>query len=141
MSEESTRPDLVGMHRAMVEAAAGQDIDGAMLFFAPDAVWNTGATHSGGIYEGAAEIRSFVDDWLDVLDGLEISVLDVSGFGDDVTLIAIEQRIQPPGGTALIEESFQVVAKWLNGRVTDATNYRDIAEARAAAKQLARERG
>ena len=41
MSEESTTPDLVELSQRLTDAINARDIDAAISFYAPDAVWDS----------------------------------------------------------------------------------------------------
>ena len=61
MPEESTTPDPAELTRRAFEAVNQHDIDAVVSFFAPHAVLDGRAV--GGVYEGRAAIRGFLDDW------------------------------------------------------------------------------
>ena len=139
MAKGEAGTDLVRRHREIVEAASRRDFDRVMDLFAPDAVWDTASVV--GVIEGSAAIRALLEDWFGTLVGIEVEAEDVQAFGGDVTLLVVADRANPRGGEGVVERSFPVVATWRGGLVSRATNYVDLAEARAAAEQLASSRG
>ena len=81
--EESTTPDLVKLVRQGFFSAGGRDFDGWMSLFAADAVWDT--SQAGvGIFEGAAAIRSFAEDWAAAYDEWEAEWEEVQDLGNGV---------------------------------------------------------
>ena len=54
-----------------IEAGNRSDLDTAMTFYAPDALWET-SPMGLGVYEGAAAIRAFFEDWLAAYEEFEI---------------------------------------------------------------------
>jgi ketosteroid isomerase-like protein len=62
MHEKSATPDLVELTRGFYEALNRRDLDAAQNLFAPDAVYE--AVSLGATFEGAEEIRRFIEDWL-----------------------------------------------------------------------------
>ena len=61
MPEESTTPDLVELTRRVVEASNHGEVDSALAYFAPDAVWSVGPGLEQ--FEGKAAIRRFWTEW------------------------------------------------------------------------------
>jgi ketosteroid isomerase-like protein len=62
MPEESSAPDAVELTRLAFEAVNQRDIDAIVSFFGPDAVLDGRAV--GGLYEGRAAIRGFLEEWI-----------------------------------------------------------------------------
>ncbi len=138
MSEESTTPDSVEIRR-FIDAASRGDIDVLMGFFAPDAVW-VGSLSGIGRREGAAAIRSFLEDWIGTFEDFEIETEEVHDLGNGVTLSASLQRGRPVGSTGYVQLRYAIVAVWVEGMIERFTTYPDIDAARAAAERLAEER-
>jgi ketosteroid isomerase-like protein len=57
-----------------------------------------------------------------------------------VTFSVSVLRGRPHGASTFVERRVGVVWSWTDGRITRATNYNDIDEARSAAEQLAEDR-
>ena len=139
MSEESTTPDLVERQRQAVEAGGRRDWDGAMTFYAPDAVWDASPTGIGS-FEGAAAIRRFFEDWAGAYEeyGHEIAGSRDLGNGVVFTVLDIVGRLA--GGTGRVHETWSWTATWAEGMCERVVVRSDIDEARAAAERLAQER-
>jgi ketosteroid isomerase-like protein len=139
MPEESTTPDLVEITR-FIDAASRGDIDLLMSFFAPDAVW-VGSLSGIGSLQGAAAIRSFLDDWIGSYQEFEIETEEVLDVGNGVMLSVSLQKGRPVGSTGYVQLRYATVAVWVGGMIERFTTYKDIDQARAAAERLAESRG
>ncbi len=139
MSEESTTPDLVEITR-FNDAASRGDIDLLMSFFAPDAVW-VGSLSGIGSLQGAAAIRSFLDDWIGSYQEFEIETEEVLDVGNGVMLSVSLQKGRPVGSTGYVQLRYATVVVWVGGMIERFTTYKDIDQARAAAERLAQGRG
>ncbi len=138
MSEESTTLDLVELARRQLDAAKRGDVDAALGFFAPGAVWELVALDTKA--EGVAAIRSFLEDWWGTFEDLEVDAEEVVEIGDGVTLSVVLQSGRPAGSTGRVSYRLATVAQWVDDLIVRAANYTDIDEARAAAERLAEER-
>ena len=90
MPEESTTPDPAELTRRAFEAVNQRDIDAVMSFFAPHAVLDGRAV--GGVYEGRAAIRGFLDDWFASFAELRMEVEEFAVLDDGVVLAVVNQR-------------------------------------------------
>jgi ketosteroid isomerase-like protein len=93
-----------------------------------------------GRREGAAAIRSFLEDWIGTFEDFEIETGEVHDLGDGVTLSASLQKGRSVGSTGYVQLRYAIVAVWVEGMIERFTTYPDIDEARAAAERLAEER-
>jgi ketosteroid isomerase-like protein len=135
MSEESTTPDLVELGRLLFSFASDRNLDAALRFYAPDAIFD--ARDVGGVFEGRAAIRHFWADWLDSYDTFEIVVEELLDLGHGVSFVALRQTARLVGSSSEVSLHEAWVASWLDGLIVRVTTYGDIDEARAAAERLA----
>ena len=91
MPEESTTPDPAELTRRAFEAVNQRDIDAVMSFFAPHAVLDGRAV--GGVYEGRAAIRGFLDDWFGFFAELRMEVAEFVVLDDGVVLAVEAKRV------------------------------------------------
>src|SRR5689334_18363026 len=96
MPGESTMPDVVALTRAAFVAVNRRDIDAVMSFFASDAVLDGRAV--GGLYEGRAAIRGFLDDWFASFTELRMDAQDLTVLDGGVVLAVVTQVGRPVGG-------------------------------------------
>jgi len=136
-AEESTTPDLVELTRRSSEA---EDIDTALSFYAPDAVWDA-SPWGMGIFEGHTGIRAFFEDWSGSYDGIEWTAEEILDLGNGVTFAVILQKGRVARSSSSARLRYAAVAVWRDGLITRNTTYTDINKARAAAERLAEERG
>lgn len=136
MSEESATPDLAELARRSIEAP---DPEAVLSFYAPDAVWDS-TPWGMGTFQGKDAVRAFFADWGSSYAHLDWTAEEVLELPNEVTFAVIFQkgRIVESGSVGL---RYAAVAEWRDGLIVRNTTYRDIDEARAAAKRLARERG
>jgi len=140
MSEESTTPDLVELSRLAFEAVNRRDMDAVVSFFAPDAVLDGRA--AGGLYEGRAAIRGFLDDWLGSFAELRYEVEEFVVLDDGVVLAVVYQEARPVGVDGQVHLREGWVIYWsADSLIVRLTTHTDVDEARAAAERLAEERG
>jgi ketosteroid isomerase-like protein len=139
MSQQSTTPDLVELTRRMMEAANRHDLDTVMQFYAPDAVWDLSEVGIG-TYEGAAAIGGLLESWWGTWGGHLIEVEEALDLGNGVVFSSQREDSRLAGSEGHVEQRVQWVIEWTNGLIKRQTGYRDIDEARAAAKRLAEER-
>jgi len=140
ISEESTTPDLVELTRQPMESVGRRELDAAMSFFAPDAVWDTSPLGLG-VYEGTAAIRAFIGDWIGTYEELDFEFEEVLDFGRGVTLAVIHLSGRPVGSSGHVQLRYASVLEWTDGLIARVMHSTDIDEARAGAERLAQERG
>jgi ketosteroid isomerase-like protein len=146
VSEESTTPGLVELHNRFDEAVNRGDLDAMLGFFAPDAVWETEDGGAVGTFEGRAAIRRFWQDWWASYEELRVEQEEILDLGNGVTFSVVNQKARLVGTSTEIRHRNAVVTVWVDGlavlvRFFSASSNADIDEARAAAEQLAKERG
>ncbi len=139
MSEESTTLDLVERMRTVMDAVNRGDLDAAMSFYAPDAVWE--AVGMGTSFDGVPAIRDLYEDWIGAYEEYEIVPEEVLDLGNGVVLVVNHQTGRPVGSIGDVRLRQGTIAVWAEGVIVRITNYPDIDEARAAAERLAEERG
>jgi len=140
MSAQSTPPDPVELTRLAFEAVNQRDIDAVMSFFAPDAVLDGRA--AGGLYEGRAAIRGFLDDWFGSFAELRMQLGQFVVLDDGVVLAMVHQEGRPVGVDRQVHQQEGWVICWsADGLLVRLTTHTEIDEARAVAERLAEERG
>jgi ketosteroid isomerase-like protein len=137
MPEESTTPDLVELTRSSSEA---EDIDTALSFYAPDAVWDA-SPWGMGVFEGQKGIRAFFEDWSGSYESIEWKAEEILDLGNGVTFAVILQKGRVAGSSRSAQLRYAAVAEWRDGLIVRNTTYTDIDKARAAAERLAEDRG
>ena len=139
MSEESTTPDLVELVRLYNEAVTRRDFDAAMNFWGPEPVWDT--TQVGlGVYEGAAAIRRFIEDWITDYQEWVIEEEELLDLGNGISFAVYVQKGRLAGSVGEVQARYAAIGVWVDGLQVRVTNYADIDEARAVAERLALER-
>jgi ketosteroid isomerase-like protein len=138
--EESTTPDLVELVRQGFFSTGGRDFDGWMSLFAADAVWDT--SQAGvGIFEGAAAIRSFAEDWAAAYDEWEAEWEEVQDLGNGVVFGVNRQDARLAGSKSKVRERYGLTLTFnAAGLIVRLDANQDIDTARAAAERLAEER-
>ncbi len=136
-SEESATPDLVELIRRSIEV---EDMDEAVGFYAPNAVWDA-SPWGMGVFEGQAAVRGFFEDWLSSYSGIEWTAEEIRDLGNGVAFAVIVQKGQVAGSSGSVQLRYGAVTEWVDGLIVRNTTYTDIDEARAAAERLAEERG
>ena len=138
MSAESTTPDLVELTRRSIGAA--EDIEAALSFYAPDAVWDA-SPWGMGVFEGQTAVRGFFEDWRSSYSDMEWKAEEIRDLGNELTFAVILQKAHVVGSSGSVQLRYASVAEWIDGLIVRNTTYTDIDEARAAAERLAQERG
>jgi ketosteroid isomerase-like protein len=138
MSQECTTPDPVELVREQIEAFTRRDRDGAMSNVAEDAVLDGRA--AGDHYEGRAAIRDFCRAWRATWEELDYAVEEVSHLGGGVVLAVVVQIGRPAGADSSVRQREGWVYLCVEGSIARLAVY-EVDESRAAAEQLAKERG
>ena len=134
-------PDhLAELNRAFIEAANRGDVDAFMSFFAPNAVWDNSPVGTG-TFEGAAQVRRVVEDWIGVYEEFEVETEEFCSLGNGVAFGVNVQTGRPVGSTGVVQLRQGFVSLVRDGLIERVTTYLDPNEARAAAERLAQERG
>jgi hypothetical protein len=139
MAEESMTPDLANLTRELVEA---QGVDATMRFFGPTSVYDLSVLGLG-VLEGYGTIRGFLEDWLSSYDETADEAEEVTEFGNGVVLAVVRGQGRPAGSPTDVQVHGRrsAVAVWKDNLIARVIIYLDVDEARAAAEQLAEERG
>jgi ketosteroid isomerase-like protein len=137
MSEESTTPDPVELARESIEA---EDLEAALSFYAPHAVWDA-SPWGMGVFEGQAAVRGFFEDWRSSYSGIDRTAEEIRDLGNGVTFAVILQKGRVVGSGGSVQLRYASVEEWIDDLIVRNTTYTDLHEARAAAERLAEERG
>ena len=139
MPEESTTPDPAELTRRAFEAVNQRDLDAVMGFFAPDAVLD--GRLAGGLYEGRAAIRGFLDEWLGSFAEVRYEVEEFVVLDNWVVFAVVNQEGRPVGVDGQVDQREAWAICWsADGLLVRLTTHADIDEARAAAERLAESR-
>ena len=112
MSEESTTPDLAERMRGSVQAGNDRDIDWALTFYAPDAVWEM-SPWGMGTFEGIEAIRGFFEEWLGMYEHYAMEAEEIVDLGNGVTFAVLLQKGRPSGSSGEVQLRY---ARWPCGR-------------------------
>jgi ketosteroid isomerase-like protein len=125
-----------------VAAANRGELDAAIAYFAPDAVWDTSAI-GVGTFHGAATIRRFWGEWVRTYAELDFAFKELFEVGIGVVFAVIRQRARPVGTASYVGQREGWVWVSVEGVFSRVTIYPEgeIEEARADAERLAEERG
>jgi ketosteroid isomerase-like protein len=123
--------DPVELTRRAFEAVNRRDLDAVMGFFAPDAVLDGRAV--GGLYEGRAAIRGFLEDWFDSFAELRMDVEDPVVLDDGLVLAVVHQEGRPVGVDGHVHQREGWAIRWsADGLLVRLTTDSDLDEVRAA---------
>ena len=115
-----------------------------MSLWAPDAVFTLAsggfAILEGNVIRGRDALRRLWEDLTLAFDSFEFVTEALDDLGHSVVFGAFAMRGKPHGGGSAVEIRFGTVSIWRDRQIASATNYTDVAEARAAAERLAEER-
>src|SRR5690349_13580585 len=81
MSEKSTTSDLVGLARESIET---DDLEAALSFYAPHAVWDA-SPWGMGVFEGQVAMRGLFEDWRSSYSSIERTAEEIRDLGHGVT--------------------------------------------------------
>ncbi len=139
MSEETTTPDLVELSRRAWDYSSDQNWEAVLGLFAPEAIFDM--TPVGlGVYQGAAAIQAFFEDWRSGYVEFETCVDELFDLGNGVILSEARQKGRLAGSAGHVELRYGAVLQWESGMIVRLTNYADPDEARAAADRLAKDK-
>ena len=136
MAEEPAGRDLVELARRSIEI---EDLDGAIGFYAPDAVWDA-SPWGMGTFSGRAQVRAFFEEWTRPYEELEWTAEEICDHGHGVTFAVILQKARLLDSSGSVQLRYAAVTQWRDGLIARHTTYTDIEEARAAARRVAQER-
>jgi ketosteroid isomerase-like protein len=140
MAQEPTTPDLDELTRRAFEVAKSHDLDAIMSFFAPDAVWDL-SDLGLEIFEGAAAIRRFLEEWFGTFEDHRADVEEIFDLGSGVVFSRVREEGRLVGSGGRVEQHRGWVVLWVRGEIVRGGVYLAPDEARAAAERLAEERG
>jgi ketosteroid isomerase-like protein len=140
MTEEPTTPDLEELLGRFVGAVNRRDVDAAMNFFAPDAVWEALGAGDERL-RGLTPIRGMLEDWLRPYDNYEIDVKELVDLGTGVVFSVAVNKGRPINSSAFVQWRQGFVLLMDGELIERVISYSDVHEARAAAERLAEERG
>jgi len=140
MSEESTAPDPVDSTRQLHRLLNRRDLDAVTELFAPGSVWD--ASRWGlGSHQAPTSLRRFLQDWIGSFDVYELTLEKIQDLGNNVVFAVFFHAADLHGGGGSLRVRSSAVLDWGGGQLVGLTSYRDMDEARAAARRLAQERG
>jgi len=139
MSDQTASPDLVALWREANTALNAGDLDGVMLFYAPDAVMDTTRT-LGMVDTGRESIRCKYDDWLAAYEQWTVTLEEPVDLGNGVAFAIVRQEARLPGARGSVVQREGVISIYSLGQVTHQVFYQDIEAARATADSLVAER-
>jgi ketosteroid isomerase-like protein len=136
MSEESTTPDLIERWRQSADAYVRGDFDAGMSFYAPDAAWD-GSDTGVGTFEGAAAIRSFLEDWIGAFEKYEHRHEVLEDLGNGVIFAVLCMEGSPAGSPARMQDRYVLTVVRAAELIVRMIVREEIEEARAVAERLA----
>jgi ketosteroid isomerase-like protein len=131
-------PSNIAVVRDIVDALNRADIDGALAHMDPDFEWTPlEGSPAAGVCRGHAQVRRYVQDWLDTLDTLRLDLKDPVEAGDTVV---VEVDGGGRGGTSGIQLSDRFWQVWTlaGGSALKMHEYRTREEAHRALAASAR---
>lgn len=137
MREEPTTRDLVALTRRSIEA---ENIEAAVSFYAPDAIWDA-SPWGMGVFEGKAAVRGFFEDWGGSYADIEWKAEEIREMGHGVTFAVILQKGRVAGSSGSVQLRYAAVTVWIDGLIVRNTTYTDLDEGRVAAERLGESRG
>lgn len=132
-------PDLAKLWQQSLDAGSNHDLDALMSFFAPDAVWDTDDTGFGR-FEGAAAIRSFIEDFWGTFEDHAVEPEEIVDCGHGVVFEGIREEGRLVGSATRVKQQRVWVALRVQRKIAWGAVYLDPDEARGAAERLAQER-
>jgi ketosteroid isomerase-like protein len=139
MSQENPRADVLDLTRRAFASANSGDYDAMMKFYGPDSVWDV-APSGLGTYVGPVAIRNFFENWMGALEGWSLEIRELRDLGKGIVLVIAVQDGYSVGGGPQIRMRHTSLFVWSDEVIERAIHYRDIHEARAAARAIARRR-
>jgi len=140
MSQESTTSDLIERWRESADALMRGNFDVGMSFYAPGAAWDASDTGIG-TFEGAATIRSFLEDWVGAFEEYEHRHEVLEDLGNEVVFAVLCMEGSLAGSSGRMQDRYALTVVWAAELIMRVIVRKEIEEARAAAEQLAEERG
>src|SRR6202140_968661 len=122
MPEESTTPDLEELIRRSIEV---EDMEAAVGFYAPNAVWDA-SPWGMGVFEGQAAVRGFFEDWRSSYSDIEWKAEEIRDLGNGVAFAVILQKGRVAGSSGSVQLRYGAVTEWVDGLIVRNTTYTDI---------------
>jgi ketosteroid isomerase-like protein len=142
MPEESATPSPVELVRDASEAVNRRDLDEVMSVHAADALWDASST-GAGIFEGAAAIRGFLEDWHGAFERWDGEPEELLDLGNGIVLALVRWKGRPVGSTGFLQAQGALIYELTERMIVRVTVYTrtGIDGARAIAERLAESRG
>jgi ketosteroid isomerase-like protein len=140
VSHESTPSDLIERWRQSADAFMRGDFDAGIGFYAPDAAWDASDTGIG-TFDGAAAIRSFLEDWVGAFEEYEHRHEVLDDLGNEVVFAVLCMEGSLAGSQGRIQDRYALTVLWAAELIVRVIVRKEIEEARAAAEALAESRG
>ncbi len=137
MPVESATPDRVELVREQIEALNRRDLDAVMTGVAEGTIFDG---RFRDVSEGRAAIRVSVEDWFRAWEELDFELEEVSDLGHGVVFAVVTQDGRPVRGDGRLRQREGWVYLWVGSSIARLTIF-EVDEARAAAEQLAEQRG
>jgi hypothetical protein len=107
-----------------------------MRFIAADAVWDFSSAGLGS-FEGAAAIRSFLEDWISGYTEYEYKQEEGQDLGNGVLFVVASLGGHLAGSAGRVQERWGYTVTWAAGMIARVVVAQDIERARTAAERLA----
>jgi SnoaL-like domain len=135
-SDESTTPDPAELTHRLFETANVGDFNAMMRFFGSGSIWDV-EPWGLGTHAGPAAIQRFIEGWIGSFDGYQVVIEEMLDLGNGVVFAVATQYGRSAHVRGELRLRYAPVFVWADSIVVTVTHYRDIDQARAAAKRLA----
>ncbi len=125
--------------RDVFGAASRRELDTKLSVLSAGAVLEL--VGPGASFEGVAAIGGVAEDWRGPYGDFGIEIEDVVAFDNGVAFAPVRQGSRLVDSAGLVGQREAWIFLWGDGLIVRASARTDIAEARAAAEHLAKERG
>jgi ketosteroid isomerase-like protein len=139
MSHEPTTSTALEQARRSFEAADSGDYEWMISFYGPDSTFDM-APWGLGTYKGLVAIKAFFKDWIGAFDEFEMKLEEIVDLGNGVVFAVARQYASSTGSNPL-RLRHAAISVWEDGVAVVVTNYPEVEEARAIARELAESRG
>lgn len=137
MPEETETSELIKRTYAVYAALNSRNFDAVVGMFGAAAVWDV-SRWGLGAKSGLDAIRQFLEDWFGSLDEYEVEVREIHDLGGGIIWAQVLQTARRAGSRGLLRMHSAPVFLWVDGTISQVTLYRDVEQARADARRLAR---
>jgi ketosteroid isomerase-like protein len=135
MSPKPASETPLELTRRSFQAADSGDYDAMIGFYGPNSVFDM-SEWGLGIHTGLPAIRTFFEGWIGSFEEFEMKLEEVRDLGNGVTFAVALQNARPARSRTHLQLRHAAIAVWADGVAVRVTNYRDIAHARAIAKEM-----